>query len=479
MGGEDNTPPDEPVSRCLGIQRHGQPGGRDAKRRPDHFPLCNVFGIQYIATPMKNSGNEKIGIVGLGYVGLPLAAAFARHYDVVGFDINPKRVEKLRSGTDDNLEVEPGELKNARLSFTSSIDDLKSCTFIVVAVPSPISVAREPDLECLESASELVGKILRKGMVVVFESTVYPGVTEEVCLPIMEKTSGLKLGDFQLGYSPERVNPGDKDRPITAIVKVVSGHDDAALDRVAAVYGAVITAGVHRAPNIKTAEAAKVIENVQRDLNIALMNELSKIFARLKINTREVLDAAATKWNFHRYHPGLVGGHCIGVDPYYLTYRALQLGYHPEVILAGRRINDNMGHYVGELVVRELNRAGRLPRDARILILGMTFKENVPDLRNTRAIDVAEYLQGYDAKVFAWEPLVEPDLIKKKFGLDTLTLDAAADLDAVILINAHDTFRSIRLADLKKRMRTPVLVDIKNLFSRAEAAQLGFFYASL
>ncbi len=422
---------------------------------------------------------EKIGIVGLGYVGLPLAAAFAVHYDVLGFDVNEERVQGLRAGVDANDEVGGGDLKNPRLTFTSSIADLADCTFIIVAVPSPINSAHEPDLECLESASKNVGTILKPGMCVVFESTVYPGVTEDVCLPLMEQESGLRLGEFQLGYSPERVNPGDKERPIQSIVKIVSGADPSTLDRVADTYGRVITAGVHRAPTIKTAEAAKVIENVQRDLNISLMNELSKIFSLMGLNTADVLDAAATKWNFHRYHPGLVGGHCIGVDPYYLTHRAIALGYHPEVILAGRRINDNMGNYVGELTVRALNKAGRLPRDARILVLGLTFKENVPDLRNTRAVDVVRYLQGYGARVSVWEPLVEPALIEKYFGLKSESLEEANELDAIVLINGHDAFRSLDLAAVREQMRMPVLVDVKNFFDRHAATCLGFEYITL
>jgi len=422
---------------------------------------------------------EKIGLVGLGYVGLPLAAAFATKYDVIGFDINSARVGKLQSGIDENGEVEPGALDNPRLSFTSDIHDLADCTFIVVAVPSPISTAREPDLDALESASRLVGSILKPGMCVVFESTVYPGVTEDICLPEMEKASGLTLEQFQLGYSPERVNPGDKNRPITKIVKIVSGHNQEAGDRVERVYGSVITAGVHRAPDIKTAEAAKVIENVQRDLNIALMNELSKICNRIGIRTDAVLDAAATKWNFHRYHPGLVGGHCIGVDPYYLTYRAMQLGYHPEVILAGRRINDNMGYYVGDLIIRGLNEARCLPRDAKIWILGMTFKENVPDLRNTRAIDVVNYLKEFGADVSVWEPLVDAEVIEKRFQVRHASFDEIADVDAVVLINGHDAFRSVALAELKKKMRSPILMDVKNFFNREEAEKLGLTYIAL
>lgn len=422
---------------------------------------------------------EKIGVVGLGYVGLPLAAAFADCYDVIGFDVNAERVRSLQSGIDENHEVGAGDVQNPRLSYTSSIEDLSDCTFIVVAVPSPINSANEPDLECLESASRMVGTILKPGMCVVFESTVYPGVTEDVCLPLLESASGLKLGEFQLGYSPERVNPGDKNRPIQAIVKIVSGADATALDRVAAVYGQVITAGVHRASSIKTAEAAKVIENVQRDLNIALMNELSKIFALMGLNTAEVLDAAATKWNFHRYHPGLVGGHCIGVDPYYLTHRALKLGYHPEVILAGRRINDNMGNYVGEMTVRALNKAGRLPRDARVSVLGLTFKENVPDLRNTRAIDVVRYLQGFGVDITVWEPIVDASLIERQFGLRSQPVMESQDLDAIVLVNGHDAFRSLDLAALRPRMRTPVIVDVKNFFDRDVVTNLGFEYVTL
>ncbi|MFH0952919.1 MAG: nucleotide sugar dehydrogenase [Verrucomicrobiota bacterium] len=423
---------------------------------------------------------EVIGIVGMGYVGLPLAAAFARKFDVVGFDIQSARIKELKSGRDHTGEVDPAELRNPRLTFATDPKALGRCTFIIVAVPTPIDEDRDPDLTPLEESSKTVGRILKKGMMVCYESTVYPGVTEDFCLPILERESGLKLGQFDLGYSPERVNPGDKQHAVTRITKVVSGHNRRALERTAAAYGAVIEAGIHKAPSIKTAEAAKVIENVQRDLNIALMNELSKIFERLGLHTSEVLAAAATKWNFHRYHPGLVGGHCIGVDPYYLTHRALQLGYHPEVILAGRRINDGMGSYVGELTVRELNAAGRLPKDAHVWILGLTFKENVPDFRNTRAVDVVKCLQGFGAKISVWEPLVSPQQIKKQFGLNTLTPDKARNLDAVVLINAHDAFKGVvTLPWLKKRMRTRVVIDVKNFFPRTQAGKLGFRYVSL
>ncbi len=427
----------------------------------------------------KAKRQEIIGLVGLGYVGLPLAIAFSKKYRVVGFDAKPARIAELKSGSDHTGETTAADLRHRNLTFTDNPQDLAACTFIVVAVPTPVNVAKEPDLDPLVKSSTTVGRILKRGMMVVYESTVYPGVTEETCLPILEQESGLKLGDFQLGYSPERINPGDKKHTVTTIVKVVSGHDAKALDRCAAVYGSIIKAGVHRAANIKTAEAAKVIENVQRDLNIALMNELSKIFARIGINTRDVIEASATKWNFHKYHPGLVGGHCIGVDPYYLTHRALALGYHPEVILAGRRINDSMGAYVGDLCIREMVAAGRLPKNARIWILGMTFKENVPDFRNTRAEDVVAYLRGFGCDVTTWEPMGTPEQIQKYFDLQTTPPQQARELDAIILINGHDAFRSLKLAALRKKCRTPVLVDVKSFFSGPEARKLGFRYVNL
>ncbi len=426
-----------------------------------------------------NTKQEVIGLVGLGYVGLPLALAFAEQFDVVGFDVKPERVAELKSGRDHTGESDVAKLLNPRLAFTCDPQELKRCTFVIVAVPTPVNAANEPDLEPVEKASEIVGAILQPGMLVSYESTVYPGVTEDVCLPILEKKSGLKLGAFDLGYSPERVNPGDKLHTVTTIKKIVSGHNAAALARAAAVYGAVVTAGVHQAANIMTAEAAKVVENVQRDLNIALMNELSKIFNRMGIHTRDVIEAAGTKWNFHRYHPGLVGGHCIGVDPYYLVNRAIKLGYYPEVIQAGRRINDGMGFYVGELTVRALNESRRLPAGANVWVLGMTFKENVPDFRNTRAIDVVKYLKGFKAHVRVWEPHATPEQLQRHFGVETLLPEQARDLDAVVLINAHDAFRGLTLADLKAKMRTPVLMDVKNFFDREAARHLGFNYVSL
>ncbi len=427
----------------------------------------------------KSARREIVGVVGLGYVGMPLAVAFSKLTEVVGYDIRPVRVDELRAGRDHTGEADPKDLKHPNLHFTSDPQDLARCTTIIVAVPTPVNIAKEPDLDPLIRSSEMIGKVMRRGTMVVYESTVYPGVTEDVCLPLLEKHSGLKLGEFDLAYSPERVNPGDKEHTVTNVIKIVSGHNAKALQRCAALYRSIVKAGVHPASNIKTAEAAKVIENVQRDLNIALMNELSKIFARIGIDTHEVIEAAGTKWNFHKYHPGLVGGHCIGVDPYYLTHRALMLGYHPEVILAGRRINDSMGSYVGELCIREMIAAGRLPKNANVWILGMTFKENVPDFRNSRAEDVVAYLRGFGCNVTTWEPLGEPETLKRKFDIETVTPQQARDIDAIVLINKHDAYKPLTLARLRKVCRTPVIVDAKHFFNRDQARKLGFRYVSL
>ncbi len=422
---------------------------------------------------------EKIGVIGLGYVGLPLAVSFADRFDVIGYDRAVDRVKELRSGYDHTNEVESDRLESDQLEFVDSIDSLKECTFLIVTVPTPITADKLPDLTPLRSASEAIGGVLQKGQCVVYESTVYPGVTETVCLPILEKVSGLTLGEFSLGYSPERINPGDHEHTLEKIIKVVSGHDAECLERVAAVYGAVVTAGVHSAPNIMTAEASKVIENVQRDLNIALMNELSKIFTRLGLHTDEVLDAAATKWNFHRYHPGLVGGHCIGVDPYYLTKLATELDYNPDVILSGRRINDSMGRYVGKLVLRELADRGVQAKTARVLLLGVTFKENVPDMRGTLALTLYKFLDKTVESTMVWEPLISDDVLEERYEVQARTLETAGDLDAIVLVNSHDAFKELSLTDLKARMRTPVIVDAKNFFDRVEADRLGFNYVGL
>lgn len=419
-----------------------------------------------------------VAVVGLGYVGLPLAASLARKVKVIGFDINAKRVDELSKGIDRTNEVLGGDLKNPNFTFTSDPKALRQAKYIIVAVPTPIDQANVPDLEPVVSASRIVGENLSKGAVVVFESTVYPGVTEEIALPILEEKSGMKLGDFKIGYSHERINPGDHEHTVDKITKVVSGCDKETLDELCALYGLVAKA-VHPAPNIKTAEAAKVIENIQRDLNIALMNELSLIFERIGIHTDDVLAAAGTKWNFHKYFPGLVGGHCIGVDPYYLTHRAQELGYHPQVILAGRRVNDSMAFHVGELVIKGISAVGKPLKGASVLILGLTFKENVPDIRNSKVHDTITYLQSFGMKVTGCDPLVPAEHARKYFGIENVAFDAAPKVDAILIANKHDAFKPVTLDQLKAKMNPPVLVDIKNLFDRAAAKAAGFHYQSL
>jgi UDP-N-acetyl-D-galactosamine dehydrogenase len=426
---------------------------------------------------MKNIEGTVV-VVGLGYVGLPLAVSFARHLSVVGFDINTRRIEELQKGVDRTGETLGGDLKNPNLSFTTDAKRLRECKYIVVAVPTPVDKANVPDLEPVISASRIVGENLSKGSLVIFESTVYPGVTEEVCLPILEEKSGLKLGDFKIGYSPERINPGDHDHTVDKIVKIVSGCDAETLEEVGALYS-LVAKSVYHAPSIATAEAAKVIENIQRDLNIALMNELSLIFSRLGLNTDEVLAAAGTKWNFHKYHPGLVGGHCIGVDPYYLTYRAQQFGYHPQVILAGRQINDSMPIRVGEMIIKGIAHVGKPIKGATVLILGLTFKENVPDIRNSKVHDTIAYLQGFGVKVLGCEPLLSANAVRKYFGIENVEFDKVPKCDCVFVANKHDAFRSLTLDQLKAKMSAPVLIDIKNLFDRHAAQSAGFYYQSL
>lgn len=422
--------------------------------------------------------DEVVGVIGLGYVGLPLAVSFARRVRVVGYDSCADRVRELAAGIDRRGEVGREELLSPNLSFSDTIEQLCECTVLVVAVPTPVSDAHVPDLSALEDASRKVAGILRKGTMVVYESTVYPGVTEEVCLPILEGESGLRVGDFDLAYSPERINPGDREHTLENVVKIVSGYDERARRRCAALYSLVVKAGIHEARNIKTAEAAKVIENVQRDLNIALMNELAQIFRRMGLRTSEVLDAAATKWNFHRYHPGLVGGHCIGVDPYYLTHKAMLLGYHPEVILAGRRINDSMARYIGELTIREMNTAGLLPRESRVVLLGFTFKENVGDMRNSKAVDLARFLQDFGCRVLVCEPLV-PEAEVAAYGVEPVSLDDLPRAEAVILVNAHRAFDGLTEADLIRRTGAQVVVDIKNRFSEEALQGAGVRYVFL
>ena len=419
-----------------------------------------------------------VAVVGLGYVGLPLAAALARHLKVIGFDINAKRVAELQQGTDRNGETLGGDLKNPNLSFTADGKNLRQAKYIIVCVPTPVDQANVPDLSPVVGASEIVGDNLTKGAIVIYESTVYPGVTELVALPVLEKRSGLKLGDFKIGYSPERINPGDHEHSVDKIVKVVSGCDAATLEEVGALYS-LVAKSVFHAPNIMTAEAAKVIENIQRDLNIALMNELSLIFDRIGINTDDVLAAAGTKWNFHKYFPGLVGGHCIGVDPYYLTYRAQELGYHPQVILAGRRVNDAMPVRVGEHIIKGISSVGKPLKGATVLILGLTFKENVPDIRNSKVHDTITYLQGFGITVLGCDPILDAPTVKKYFGIENVAFESVKTVDAVLVANKHDVFRSITLDQLKAKMTPPVLIDIKNLFNRQTATTAGFYYKSL
>jgi UDP-N-acetyl-D-galactosamine dehydrogenase len=422
---------------------------------------------------------NKIAVVGLGYVGLPLAVHLAAFFDVVGFDLKTERIQELQSGFDRTLEVPASQLGEAGLVYTDKPKDLADCRLMIVAVPTPIDESRIPDLSPLRGASKTVGRHLQKGSCVVYESTVYPGATEEVCIRILEAESGLKFGqDFTVGYSPERINPGDKVHTLDKIMKIVSGSDAATCDLLAKVYGKVVKAGIHKAGSIKVAEAAKVIENTQRDLNIALMNELAKIFDICGIDTQEVLAAAGTKWNFLPFSPGLVGGHCIGVDPYYLTFKAEALGYHPEMILAGRRINDGMGKHVAERAVKMLIGAGKQVRGARVAILGITFKEDVPDLRNTKVVDIIGELKDYGVDVLISDPLADMGEARQYYGVDLQPLDGIKDADAVILAVMHKEYREIGLEGIRGLCNgnNALVIDVKGCFSPQEAQKLGITY---
>lgn len=407
---------------------------------------------------------RKIAVVGLGYVGLPVAVAFGKKGPVIGFDINKKKIEELRTGVDRTGEISERDLRQARISFTDDPSSLKHADFVIVAVPTPINEALQPDLTILMRASELIGGNMKAGAIIVYESTVYPGATEEVCQPILERCSGLKCGkDFKIGYSPERINPGDKEHTLERIVKVVSGMDEETLEAVARTYGSVVTAGVHRASSIKVAEAAKVIENTQRDLNIALMNELALIFHRLGIDTKDVLEAAGTKWNFLRFAPGLVGGHCIGVDPYYLTTKAESVGYHPQVILAGRRINNGMGVYVAEQTVKLLSRMGKPLNAARVGVLGLTFKEDVPDVRNSRVPDIIRELQDYGVEVMVHDPMVDPIEAEHEYGIRCVPWEKLQGLDGLVLAVAHRSYREMGVPALLRLLKgtSGVVIDVK------------------
>ncbi|MDR9793254.1 nucleotide sugar dehydrogenase [Aeribacillus pallidus] len=409
--------------------------------------------------------NRKIAVVGLGYVGLPVAVAFGKKGRIIGFDINEHRINTLKQGIDYTKEVESQDLFEADIDFTNDPSRLREADFIIVAVPTPITETKQPDLTPLMKASETVGSNLQKGAIVVYESTVYPGATEEVCVPVLEKASGLKAGvDFFVGYSPERINPGDKEHTFTKITKVVSGQNDEVLEIIAGVYGSVVEAGVYRASSIKVAEAAKVIENTQRDLNIALMNELAIIFDKLGIDTAEVLEAAGTKWNFLSFTPGLVGGHCIGVDPYYLTHKAESVGYHPEVILAGRRINDNMGKFIATSLVKQMIHKNMPIQGARVTVLGLTFKENVPDLRNSKVIDVIRELQEFGIEVQVADVLADKDEAVSEYGIELVDYDKLVPADAVVLAVPHDEYveKGWEQFDRLLKHGKGIVVDIKS-----------------
>lgn len=415
--------------------------------------------------------NCKIGVVGLGYVGLPLALEFGKQFRTVGFDIKSARVAELKAGKDSTLEAEPAELRAAKhLTYSTSVKDLRTCRVFVATVPTPIDDYKRPDLRPVEGASQLIGQVLKKGDVVIFESTVYPGCTEEIAMPILERVSGLKFNrDFFAGYSPERINPGDKQHRLTTIKKITSGSTPEVADFVDALYGSIIEAGTHKASSIRVAEAAKVIENTQRDVNIALINELALIFNRLGIDTEEVLEAAGTKWNFLPFRPGLVGGHCIGVDPYYLTHKAQEIGYHPEMILAGRRINDNMALYVAERVAQLMIRKRIHVKGSRILMMGLAFKENCPDLRNSKVVDVVKELQKYGAKVDVYDPWVDAREAVQEYGLKPVRRPAKGTYDAIVLAVAHKQFREMGVDAIRSFARKlHVLYDIKYVFARDE-----------
>ena len=442
---------------------------------------------------------EKISLMGLGYVGMPIAISFARKVDVIGYDISTEKINLYKKGIDPTKEVGNDAIKHTTIEFTADETKLQEAKFHIVAVPTPVNADHTPDLRPVESASRSLGRNLVKGSIVVYESTVYPGVTEDICIPILERESGLKCGiDFKVGYSPERINPGDKVHRLESIVKVVSGMDEESLDIIAKVYELVVEAGVYKAQSIKVAEAAKVIENSQRDINIAFMNELSIIFNKMGIDTKAVLTAAGTKWNFLNFYPGLVGGHCIGVDPYYLTYKAEQLGYHSQIILAGRRINDEMGKYVAENTVKKMIQANKHVKGSKVAIFGFTFKENCPDSRNTKVVDIIKELQEYGVETIVIDPVADAEEVRHEYGINLHSFASLSELDAVIFAVAHNEFLSLDLEKLKRFYKenteqliydevaatlsndftSPqhVLIDVKGIFDQEQAKELNFLY---
>lgn len=427
---------------------------------------------------------EKLSLIGLGYVGMPIAVAFAKKLDVIGFDINKEKIDLYKKGIDPTNEVGNETIAKTSVFFTSDEKDIAKAKFHIVAVPTPVKEDKTPDLSPLIGASKTLGRNLTKDSIVVYESTVYPGVTEDICVPILEKESGLKCGvDFKVGYSPERINPGDKVHRLETIVKVVSGMDEESLDIIAKVYELVVEAGVHRAESIKVAEAAKVIENSQRDINIAFMNELSIIFNKLGISTNAVLEAAGTKWNFLKFSPGLVGGHCIGVDPYYLTYKAEQLGYHSQIILSGRRINDNMGKYVAENIVKNLIKAEVQIKDSKVAVLGLTFKENCPDIRNTKVVDIIKELKEYGINPLITDPLSDKQEAYREYGLELTDISDICELDALVVAVGHKEYVSMGQKEIEKmfnkKNKTKVLIDIKGILDKKEFEKENYIYWSL
>ena len=422
---------------------------------------------------------EKLSLVGLGYVGIPIAVSFAKKIDVIGFDLNEKKIELYKNGIDPTQEVGDEAIRNTTVEFTSDEAKLREAKFHIVAVPTPVNADHTPDLVPVESASRIVGRNLSKGSIVVYESTVYPGVTEDICVPILEKESGLVCGkDFKVGYSPERINPGDKVHRLETIVKIVSGMDEETLETVAKVYSLVALAGVHKAESIKVAEAAKVIENSQRDINIAFMNELSIIFHKLGIDTKAVLEAAGTKWNFLKFAPGLVGGHCIGVDPYYLTYKAEEIGYHSQVILSGRRINDSMGQYVTESLIKLMAKSGVPISGAKVAVLGLTFKENCPDTRNSRVVDIIHELREYGIEPVVCDDVADKDGAEREYGLELTAFERVKNCDAVILAVAHDEFKALSMSDFDAlyKNETKILLDVKGILDRKTFESAGYKY---
>ncbi|MEH7378271.1 nucleotide sugar dehydrogenase [Neobacillus drentensis] len=429
---------------------------------------------------------EKISVIGLGYVGMPLAVAFSKKALVIGFDLNKKKIMQYKSGVDPTNEVGNEAIKLTTVDFTSNEDRLKEAKFHIIAVPTPINSDKTPDLSPVEGASTIIGRNLTKGSIVVYESTVYPGVTEDICIPILEKESGLKCGvDFKVGYSPERINPGDKVHTLEKIIKIVSGMDDASLDIISKVYELVIEAGIHKASSIKVAEAAKVVENSQRDINIAFMNELAMVFDRMGIDTKDVVEAMNTKWNALKFSPGLVGGHCIGVDPYYFVYEAEKLGYHSQIILSGRKINDGMGEFVADAIIKKLINANKLVKQAKVVILGITFKENCPDIRNSKVEDIIKRLNEYGIKPVIVDPHADALEVRSEYGVELVELNSVNDADSLVFAVAHEEFKEMSWEKIDRMFidgidnSEKIIIDVKSILDKAKIKQIGYSYWSL